>query len=56
MSAISVVLNNRCDMIVATVVLAHDRLATIEPGLMEVSEKQDRAALGREVALAMWAA
>ena len=34
-SAISVVLNDRCDMIVATVVLPHDRPATIEPGVME---------------------
>jgi len=34
-SAISVVFNDRCDMIVATVVLRHDRPATIEPGVME---------------------
>jgi hypothetical protein len=34
-SAISVALNDRCDMIVATVVLPHDRPATIEPGVME---------------------
>ena len=34
-SAISVVVNDRCDMIVATVVLPHDRPATIEPGVME---------------------
>jgi hypothetical protein len=34
-SAISVVFNDRCDMIVATVVLPHDRPATIEPGVME---------------------
>jgi hypothetical protein len=34
-SAISVVLNDRCDMIVATVVLPHDRPATIEPGVMQ---------------------
>jgi hypothetical protein len=34
-SALSVAFNARCDMIVATVVLPHDRLATIEPGLME---------------------
>jgi hypothetical protein len=33
-SAISVVFNDRCDMIVATVVLPHDRPATIEPGVM----------------------
>jgi hypothetical protein len=33
-SAISVVFNDRCDMIVATAVLAHDRPATIEPGVM----------------------
>ena len=33
-SAISIVFNDRCDMIVATVVLAHDRPATIEPGVM----------------------
>jgi hypothetical protein len=34
-SAISIVFNDRCDMIVATVVLPHDRPATIEPGVME---------------------
>jgi hypothetical protein len=34
-SAISVVFNDRCDMIVATVVLPHDRPATIEPGVIE---------------------
>ena len=34
-SAISVVFNDRCDMIVATVVLPHDRPATVEPGVME---------------------
>jgi len=34
-SAISVVFNDRCDMIVATVVFPHDRPATIEPGVME---------------------
>jgi hypothetical protein len=34
-SAVSVVFNDRCDMIVATVVLPHDRPATIEPGVME---------------------
>jgi len=34
-SALSVALNDRCDMIVATVVLPHDRPATIEPGVME---------------------
>ena len=34
-SAISVVFNDRCDMIVATAVLPHDRPATIEPGVME---------------------
>ena len=34
-SAISVVLNDRCDMIVATVVLQYDRAATVEPGIME---------------------
>jgi hypothetical protein len=34
-SAISVVFNDRCDMIVATVVLPHDRPATIEPAVME---------------------
>jgi len=33
-SAISVVFNDRCDMIVATVVLPHDRPAAIEPGVM----------------------
>jgi hypothetical protein len=34
-SALSVAFNDRCDMIVATVVLPHDRPATIEPGVME---------------------
>jgi hypothetical protein len=34
-SAVSVVFNDRCDMIVATVVLPHDRPATIEPSVME---------------------
>jgi hypothetical protein len=34
-SAISVAFSDRCDMIVATVVLPHDRPATIEPGVME---------------------
>jgi hypothetical protein len=34
-SAVSVVFNDRCDMIVATVVLPHDRPAGIEPGVME---------------------
>jgi hypothetical protein len=34
-SALSVVFNDRCDMIVATAVLAHDRPAAIEPGVME---------------------
>ena len=34
-SALSVVINDRCDMIVATVVLPHDRPATIEPMVME---------------------
>jgi len=34
-SAISIVFNDRCDMIVATVVLPHDRPAAIEPGVME---------------------
>jgi hypothetical protein len=34
-SAISLVFNDRCDMIVATVVLPHDRSATIEPSVVE---------------------
>jgi hypothetical protein len=34
-SALSVAFNDRCDMIVATAVLPHDRPATIEPGVME---------------------
>jgi hypothetical protein len=34
-TAISVAFNDRCDMIVATVVLPHDRPATIEPGVLE---------------------
>jgi len=34
-SALSVAFNDRCDMIVATVVLPHDRPAAIEPGVIE---------------------
>jgi hypothetical protein len=34
-SAISVVFNDRCDMIVVTGVLPHDRPATVEPGVIE---------------------
>jgi hypothetical protein len=34
-SAISVAFNDRCDMVVATVVLPYDRPATIEPAVME---------------------
>jgi hypothetical protein len=34
-SAISVAFNDRCDMIVATVVLPHDQPAAIEPAVME---------------------
>jgi hypothetical protein len=34
-SAISVVFNDRCDMVVATVVLPHDRPTTIEPAVIE---------------------
>jgi len=34
-TAISVVFNDRCDMIVATAVLPRDRLATIEPFVLE---------------------
>jgi hypothetical protein len=34
-TAISVAFNDRCDMIVATVVLPHDRPATIEPGIIQ---------------------
>jgi hypothetical protein len=34
-TAISVAFNDRCDMIVATVMLPHDRPATIEPGVIE---------------------
>jgi hypothetical protein len=34
-TAISVAFNDRCDMIVATVVLPHDRPATIEPAVIE---------------------
>jgi hypothetical protein len=33
-SALSVAFNDRCDMVVATAVLPHDRPATIEPGVM----------------------
>lgn len=34
-SAMSFAFNDRCDMIVATVVLPHDRPETIEPGVIE---------------------
>jgi hypothetical protein len=34
-TAISVAFNDRCDMIVATVVLPHDRPTTIEPGVIQ---------------------
>jgi hypothetical protein len=34
-SALSVAFNDRCDMVVATVVLAHDRPETIEPGVIK---------------------
>lgn len=34
-SAISVAFNDRCDAIVATIVLPHDRPATIEPSVIE---------------------
>ena len=33
-SALSIAFNDRCDAIVATVVLGHDRPAVIEPGAM----------------------
>jgi hypothetical protein len=34
-TALSVAFNDRCDMVVATVVLPHDRPAMIEPGVIE---------------------
>jgi hypothetical protein len=34
-SALSIVFNDRCDMVVATAVLPHDRLTTIEPAVIE---------------------
>jgi hypothetical protein len=34
-SVLSVAFNERCDMVVATAVLPHDRPATIEPGVIE---------------------
>jgi hypothetical protein len=34
-SALSVAVNDRCDMIVATAVVSHDQAATIEPGLLQ---------------------
>jgi len=34
-SAISIVFNDRCDMVVATVVLPHDRPTAIEPAVIE---------------------
>jgi hypothetical protein len=33
-SALSVVFNDRCDMVVATTLLMHDRPATIEPAVI----------------------
>jgi hypothetical protein len=33
-TAISAAVNDRCDMVVATVVMPHDRLAAIEPGVI----------------------
>ena len=46
-TALSVAFNDRCDMVVATVVLLHDRPAMIEPGVHRVPERQYGAALGR---------
>jgi hypothetical protein len=34
-SALSVVLGDRCDMIVATALVPHERTTTIEPAVME---------------------
>jgi hypothetical protein len=34
-TALSVAFNDRCDMVVATVVVQHDRPATIEPGVID---------------------
>lgn len=34
-SALSVAVNDHCDMIVATAVVSHDQAATIEPGLLQ---------------------
>ena len=34
-SALSVAVNDRCDMIVATAVVSHDQAAMIEPGLLQ---------------------
>jgi hypothetical protein len=34
-TAIAIAFNDRCDMIVATVVLPHDRPLTVEPGVIE---------------------
>lgn len=34
-TVMSVVFNERCDMIAATAVLGHDRLAAVEPGVIE---------------------
>jgi hypothetical protein len=35
-TALSIAFNDRCDAIVATAVLAHDRPAAVEPGVMEL--------------------
>ena len=46
-TVISVAFNERCDMIVATAVLGHDRPAAVEPGVIDVPQRQHGDALGR---------
>jgi hypothetical protein len=40
-ATISIVFNDRCDMIVATIVLPHDKAAQIEPGVIEFLNSKD---------------
>ena len=47
-TAISVAFNDRCDMVVATAVVPHDRPAAIEPGVIAFLNSRDGPALGRD--------
>jgi hypothetical protein len=46
-SALSVAVNDRCDMIVATAVVSHDQAATIEPGLLQFLNSVGACSIGR---------